>query len=218
MPRKSRACSGPRSARESAPGELPLPPHPTARERPQSGASWGGSWGGGWREGRWGVLGDSSNYCSQVFEEHQEFLGTLLGEGHRGGGRAEASLGFKDIGAHLLPVTPLHFFATCLHLKVDPVAGSLVYNKIDKIVLGIPPVCDFLPPSPGKPRVRSQPLPVLCPGPRPCAGHVAGALRVGTPFPPLLFFGRPTCLFHGRRSWLLQEALCGECGRHLRKS
>lgn len=163
-------------------------------------------------------LSQRQSQQARAASEHQEFLGTLLGEGGGGRGRAEALLGFKDIRAHLLPVTLLHFVATCLHLKVDPVAGSLVYNRIDKIVLGIPPVCDFLPPPPGQPRVRSQLLPILCPRPQPCAGHVAGALRVGTPFLPSLFFGRPTCLFHGRRSWLLQEALCGECGRHLRKS
>lgn len=127
-------------------------------------------------------------------------------------------LGFKDIGAHSLRETtcdPSLFLHKCLPLKVDPVTDSLVS---DKIALGTPPICDFLPPPPGKPHVRSQLLPVLRPLARSWAGHAAGALRVGTLFLPPLSFGRPTCLFHGRPSWLLQEALCGERGRHLRKS
>lgn len=41
---------------------------------------------------------------------------------------------------------------------------------------------------------------------------------MGTPFLPPLSFARPTCLSPGRRSWSPREALCGGCGRHLRKS
>lgn len=81
-----------------------------------------------------GRRGHSSNYCSQVSEEHQEFLGNLLGEGRGERGRAEASLGLKDVGVHFLPGTPLRFCTRCLRPKVDPVAGSLVH---DKTVLGI---------------------------------------------------------------------------------
>lgn len=159
--------------------------------------------------------GDSSSYCSQVSEE-QESLGTLVGAGGGAGQRLCLVLRtLEHIPSGKLPVTLLCFCTKCLPLKVDPVADSLVY---DKIALGIPPICDFLPPPPGKPHVRSQLLPVLRPLARPWAGHTAGALRVGTLFPPPLSFGRSTCLFHGRRSWLLQEALCGERGRHLRKS
>lgn len=79
-------------------------------------------------------------------------------------------------------------------------------------MLGIPPICDFCL-FVGKPHLRSQLLPFLCLLPR-----LARALRAGTPFLSPLSFERPTCLSHGRRSWSLQEALCGGCGRHLHKS
>lgn len=68
-----------------------------------------------------------------------------------------------------------------------------------------------------QPRLRSQPLPFLCPPAD--SGPAAGrGLRVGTLLPPPLSFARPTCLSPGRRSWSPREALCGGCGRHLHKS
>lgn len=66
-------------------------------------------------------------------------------------------------------------------------------------------------------RLRSQPLPFLCP-PADSGPAAGGGLRAGTLRPPPLSFNETHVFISGLEPQSSREALCGGCGRHLRKS